>query len=571
MNEQTINITLEGHLQNIYGRSTMIRYVGGVTCGKTNSSQCLCKKVVSLVNDMYKLNKKIKPYLLVKIFVLFNHCIGKNNTKLHDTIKLIMNKQQLDDDCMMFILDNEIFHCYIETIMSIPMQKQIIKDFINLIINYKLSRSCENDSTVKLCEIINKNMVINDDNLLLYCNCKQKSIFNNLNEMLIKYDGTLTNQDIMDAACCNIQYTQPIIITLISKGLSVSLNNIITICDKQDVEQLKFILDVTRMPISKKMYESIICGKQYAYRRNGKNHIDKNMLNSIFEKLELIFTYGYCPTNDDIKFAIMRKIEIQNLERFGIVLNEDIYNECIKNEFFPKYKFDCVTQEMYELQKACYEKDTRTIKMLIKTHNLIPDDICMTFASKSRENTTIKILVDAGGKMTVDCIVARTNIIKMGHYITPLVEMYREANDKIIKDYVDEIEFLKKLLVDNNIEIVKNNNIIEDKLNIDNDTIEKYKQKYKLKRIPTKKIIDMFGITKNNKINFNDLVGLLENKIINDKWVDNNMIKIPLNYNTIFGFDENEVLIPIETIEKHIECVKKLVCKIYMHNYENKN
>lgn len=252
---------------------------------------------------------------------------------------------------------------------------------------------------------------------------------------------------------------------------------------------------------------------------------------------------------------------------------------CIGNKFFPKYKFNCVSTEMFLLQEACHKKDGPVIKKLVKMHKLVPDEICMELISQHRESIIFPFLIKSGGKVNLKCLQNVADSYNNNKFIIQYMTEFEKEYIKEITGYKNKITELERRLDNTNGDVSDPHPhlpqpIINDgleikynvlQLNVDNDKILQYRQKYKNKRIPHKKIVNFYGIDNKQKVSYADFKKLLFEKIQNESWTcthDKTLIKIPLQYRELFGLDNNENdVVSFGDIEK-------LICMFYVNSCE---
>jgi hypothetical protein len=215
---------------------------------------------------------------------------------------------------------------------------------------------------------------------------------------------------------------------------------------------------------------------------------------------------------------------------------------------------------MRELHEACSDKKNTLVKSLIKKYKLVPDSICMEIIATHREKILFPILIQAGGKVNVQCIKNIAETYGNKHFIMQYLDEYEKDHQKEISMYKMKIEKLEKgePIIDDVIEVKNINDVEEDSptdkiLNIDINMIETCKNKYKYKKNPHNTIVEMFNIQKTKRVNYNDIKALLLNKIHVELWAnieDPNSINIPSRYNKAFGFVEGDkVSVPLKDIE----------------------
>lgn len=292
------------------------------------------------------------------------------------------------------------------------------------------------------------------------------SYFNKrVSELLDKHDPEDT-QDInytklMHASCKVLPYSLPIIKSLIGKKVPIDSDCLTIVCQYCNEESIRTILDLGRVKVEKCHFRAVITSKMYIgqtrsgyyYRNNNISTSDDgyNMAASsgfTTQKLEELLKNGYIPDNDDITFSIKYKAEIPNIERYNIKLDQKMLELCWEYDFYPKkYKFDCIQEEMIELQQLCNTKAKVQISKCIKANKLVPDRKCMENASKFKNNQPIlNVLMDNGGKVTFKCVENCAHQMNDNRTLILLCDKFKEEYEKQIKEYEEKIKMLENKL-----------------------------------------------------------------------------------------------------------------------------
>ena len=102
------------------------------------------------------------------------------------------------------------------------------------------------------------------------------------------------------------------------------------------------------------------------------------------EIFELLVKFGLTITFNDLVNALNTQINIENLERFGIEHDENLYYHCYMNNFFPQeyLKKFTIDKNILELRNMCRVNTTTKEKLIeyIKENNVILDRYCYDHA-----------------------------------------------------------------------------------------------------------------------------------------------------------------------------------------------
>ncbi len=476
-----------------------------------------------------------------------------------DLLKTLTKHRELDS-CFAHVVTNKLFidinHGYLDFLM------------------FDLSKPSYGNRYSNLHKNLVDIMPITSDNLLILCNTRNFTLTQKLADIINKsekaeIDKLFDNIDIVKIACENLPYTANTIIALLTKNYQITNYNFEQVCRHCVFKDIKYILELSRMEITSNHFKAIISttdmdGDDYSgdFDSEGDNYIKTNT--DTFEnrttKMELLFHNGFIPNKDDVKNTIFNHIEIPNISRFDLVLDDELLNLCRANNFYPKYNFSGIAPEMLELQEACNNKNFVLVKKLMKTHNLVPDYNCMEIVSKFKENKILDFMIQNGGKVNLNCVKKRAECYANNKFILTMINAYEKENTKEITQYKNRILELENFIKKNINDDVKMYNVTN--LNVNDDNLKDFQLKYKNKKVPHKKIVEFFGIDKTQKINYIDFKNLLIEKINKGSWEfnnDDNLICIPLEYRTLFGLDDNiNNVISIDDIDK-------LVCLFFMN------
>jgi hypothetical protein len=244
--------------------------------------------------------------------------------------------------------------------------------------------------------------------------CKNEEIIKHVSQIIDKSPETYKDE-IFSKACKGLPVTKQIIFSLIGKGNCVTEQSIIEVLTYGTCESIEFILDLGKVQLTKTHFQTLITGQSTVYKNIHKRqvmiendkvlqlddryglYIKEMVDNYSSEKMMILLDRGLTLDNDDILFSVTHQKELPLIEKF-VTLNNDFLLLCRKHNFYPKYKFDCISPDMLNLQNLCLAKNLPGVRAFLKKNKLVPDSICMENASRLKNNEkTIKLLVDAGG------------------------------------------------------------------------------------------------------------------------------------------------------------------------------
>jgi FtsZ-binding cell division protein ZapB len=259
--------------------------------------------------------------------------------------------------------------------------------------------------------------------------------------------------------CKYMPYSYDTIKTVVSKGVELDDGCFDVICRYCDYESMKLISGLGKFIPKNKHFRSLITSvkyegpsqssRRYYYRHN--NPINKDGYNTTFgsgylqEKMELLIKLGYKPTYTDIVDAIKTKCEIPGIERFDINTDSKLLDKCQKHNFFPKYNFNCITNEMMELRGLCSQKGIGKIRSCIKNNDLVPDEACLENASKIKTNLqTVNFLIEKGGKVNFKCVENSADTMSANSTLMVLVDAFKKNYKAEKGNYEKRIKELEK-------------------------------------------------------------------------------------------------------------------------------
>ncbi len=483
-----------------------------------------CSLICDTIHNCYaqgKLltNKTISTFLkyICKTHYYYTHinsmCIYKNKTVLVDILTILFGQCIPPIEIFKELIQIPEYDVCYNSFSENPEFIKFDDNYIDIIINNRLKYSCINDDTY-LVQILMKHMDMTTNILHKLCSCRSEMLSNVLSGIIDKFSGDIT-EDFLLEACEGLPYTKRTIESLKNRGFQLNEKHLEIVCSKCNIESIEYILQLSRMPIIKTHFTALVTSKNYVKSNDGKKEFNGRYGRSTMtlpstweagytiEKMELLIKYGYVPDYDDVLFGIKNKVEIPNIERFSIPLDQQLLDLCWANDFYPQYNFSWISSSMIELQKLCMTKRLKDIKLLVKKNNLVPDRKCMENASRCRNNVPIyDYLTSIGGKVTYKCVQNCTKEMKDNKFLIKLANDYENIYINEINSYKDKIEKLEQEII--KLGGSKTNSIPEPIIEGVNGKVETPKNIKKITKSVNKKAITNIKKTKNIELTDDD-------------------------------------------------------------------
>lgn len=242
-----------------------------------------------------------------------------------------------------------------------------------------------------------------------------------------------------DEFCMNfaiLKKNQQAVQQMCALGTQFDLQCLISACDVKQVQLIKMILDSGITPTTQCLYKAVT------------NIYDQKMCSEI---VNLLTSYKLNIVKDDVIYVIKyapNAIYIPDIDRFGIVCDEDIKRACIEKGKFV-YK---EAQNIDALRKACGKAGNMTWIKKIMDDGIKPDIICLQNACTMRNNIQVIKLLCKHVTPDTQCIKNMANAIGY-RQLTYIVDEYIKSVNILQSD--DNKKDNKKNKKDNNIKIKK--------------------------------------------------------------------------------------------------------------------
>lgn len=435
-----------------YANINVILQKGIGTCNGRNggNNHSKCSNSVDLINNAINNNININVPLLCKYISDLmdvtsyrgyrygsyrDRCLIKNKDKIKVLFKNIFANYptffneyygvevKIMDELLTYVDYDE---CYDSVDLPLPLKFDEKHPFFNAII--KRLSSDYNSGTNHIPNFVIKNTNMTPEVITRLCSCKNEMLANFLSGIIDKTDAKF-DESIMSNACLSLPFTKQIIQSLVSRNIEITNKDIINVLTNCSAESIEFVFELAstqkQLVITKDHYVALLNSTTQKNDRNDTRYASLNndgtvcKLNNDYEiylkklddnytvdKMSILLKYGFVLDKDDVLLSIRYKKEIPMIELFGVALDDNFLKLCQANNFYPKYNFKCISQELFELQSLCLVKNLPKIRAFLKKHNtVVPDSVCMENASSIiRNEKTLALLIGAGGIVTKKCL-----------------------------------------------------------------------------------------------------------------------------------------------------------------------
>ncbi|ARF11612.1 hypothetical protein Klosneuvirus_2_48 [Klosneuvirus KNV1] len=383
-------------------------------------------------------------------------CIKKNQDIVSQTMMILFRSYIPTTEMFAELINLSAYDKCYKILNENPDFTVLSNEWLNLIVEKRLQYSLDDSDETELVNFIFKNIQFTSEEVLLLSGCSNTLLAGKLAGIISKFAGNFT-EEYMAKACSALPYTKTVVQALIMRGVKITSDHLTIVCSKCNMYAIDFILQTTRLPVTKDNFKALITSQIYNKIPvdDSNTYYYRKQLNQSpwvkgynMEKMELLIKYGYKLDYDDVLYAIDQSIELPGIERFNIDLDKKLLEACWNNDFYPAYPWKCIEPEMIELQKACTTRRGKLIKSLIQSNKLVPDRKCMENASNFISNQPIyNDLVTAGGKPTYKCIKNCARLLKNTHYLLMLVNDFEKVYNDETKQYQDKIKKLEDDIV----------------------------------------------------------------------------------------------------------------------------
>ena len=314
--------------------------------------------------------------------------------------------------------------------------------------------------------------------------------------ILDKYDGTafkFTDTGLKGLLLV-MPYSQPLLPIFMSRNLKFTMEHLKLVIISGNVDAVSFVSNQLEYTADSILFKALINSIKYVgYHKSSSDYYYKrdNPINKIgyLERkgsgysntvFEILVNHGYVLTREDLKESICARIELPDIGRFNLDLDNEIYELCFKEKFYPRYTFKDIDSNLIDLERLCLKPKLAELKRFFKENpNIKPNKKCMDLALSSK--TSIKIidlLLEKGAFLDICNLQHHTGFHnKMGQKLIKKAIEHHNKKDKIIEDRINELENEIRLLKLKEITINSDDKIIVKRKKIElSDTIKEYFQ-----------------------------------------------------------------------------------------------
>lgn len=231
----------------------------------------------------------------------------------------------------------------------------------------------------------------------------------------------------------------------ISTGINLEKSFLNLACGYGSLTIIKYLLDNKIEPTKDSFEHAAFYNDpdqhyNYNYNNNRKNVLPNREKNK--KMINILKSYGYRITYDDVVFATRQKIIIDDFETLNIKLNTEFMEICTELNFYP-YKMTGVKPTLICLEKECSKSGNLTTIRKLINQGIDPTQKCIQNACNVKNNiNVISFLVSKGLKIDETCV---RNVVK-------------QLGSNLLTYTIDEFLDEKKLKNEKNVKVNDNKN-----------------------------------------------------------------------------------------------------------------
>jgi hypothetical protein len=193
----------------------------------------------------------------------------------------------------------------------------------------------------------------------------------------------------------------------IAKGgeIDAEILELSCLSDEDRYEKIKFMLGNKIMP-TKIAFNNILSKINDVYGKKQPRYLSTNRAHTGDENkcIDLLLNHGYCPTYDDVKMALKKKVIIKNVERYNIKFDSEYFKICADVGIYP-YKVN-IQPDVSCLEIECKKTGnmTKIKSFLTENKNVVPNSVCLQNACKRQNMAVLKFLISKGAKVDIKCL-----------------------------------------------------------------------------------------------------------------------------------------------------------------------
>lgn len=466
---------------------------------KCNKSHSTCSEIQKLICENIS-NGNIYPEYILDEYINFLVTNSFNGYLYHSLIHKCIS---IPENYISALSSLIAFYCPSDSTLNLLLEENCTGAFEAIINNqYPLSSILLNNA-IKLEKKDIANLLSKYDKLDVSVEQMEASSYKDMNQVVINIMARKilpTKTTLLNAIDNNNFALVKIILEIGNLPLDVSF--LVAACETKNYNIIKLFLDLKLIPNNECFNNVVAMNKPNKYcdhSRRIKNNINKKQIADI---VDLLVEYGYKITYDDIIFATINQIKLNNIEFYNIKLDEKFLEVCAEHNFYP-YQLKNISPTIKCLEKACKKLGNLTAIKSMVNNGIKPNTECLRQACKYKNNLqTIKFLISHGAKPDLKCLENISQVIS-NKSLSTVLEEYKKV---ISRNNINGID------IDNINSNNKVNTITEnEQLNtIDNDILtEDLKVEYDNDLISDDKLVD-----KSNNVLNNELKALTDEKIV---------------------------------------------------------
>jgi hypothetical protein len=343
-------------------------------------------KCLKLLENNYTFNDDHFKILLLCL----NRSINLNNN-LTKNLKLLLNKLlQFDNVDILFAVMCEIkmLNCYSIGIIYYVLNKFGYNDTF---FNYIMETVIKSYPKVILKLILKGYKIsIDDINNIL----ENKNFINiNINE-INKYNSIGISSDYLQTYKLANKISLPVINLFTLFNINPDIKTLNTVCKSGNLDCVNILLgkyeiipDKNTLDISVNTANIELIHKILSYKLTPDSETIKKFdfyryrsnCKTLHDVMNILIKYGLTITLDDVKHLLTHNFIMEDLERFNIQYDENLYFVCyLSNNYPPEYIEKCsIDQNILTMHKLCRMGQKTALISFLKEHNLRLDYYCM--------------------------------------------------------------------------------------------------------------------------------------------------------------------------------------------------
>lgn len=422
----------------------------------------VCQKINKIIGMYNKMSNHVVKGFLEMIskksnsWYISDTCLDKNKD-IFPILILVNTVYNFTSDDLIKLVPYRENDDLIKSISMDNSKEKFQQGLVLRAINSRLVHSCDEVDNKLLIDGLLDNFDDWDSDFLIYACKSRDSYFNQrIAGIIDKLDGEISKSH-LHAASKHLPFTKATIRSIINRGVEPDSKCLEIACQFCDINSIQFLIETYRVPVGREHFQALVKAERYLlpvdwnYRYNRRYYYRGTPDESRFigggydmDKMELLIKYGYVPDREDLEFSIKNRVEIPDVSRFGLKGDKDLLKLCHEHDFYPRYDFDCISDQMLDLQDLCTRRSKSKINSHLNTHKIVPDQKCMENACKFKNNSpTIDLLIKNGGKINTKCLINCASQFKANGTLMSILWEFDKSYKEEIKGYTDKIKELE--------------------------------------------------------------------------------------------------------------------------------